>query len=295
MLWNLAIHNYKAPNWFSSGLLISLHFSTAWVIAADSKPWKIRSLCVFRCSNICKTHLALTKAQLLTVHKLAIASSSFSLSVSIIMSIIWSSCDPLLLWSSYDLLLPHIEIGNVTVIWPLSSVPFTGTVLVLNTSNVYLLGVTQDNGVWSRFMISPFRMLCLTTKLEFFFWNVSFSSLKKLLRGLHFSFCSFHFSHPNGHIFVDSPSIRRRNSTWKVRRDFIDFEKQLHVEIMTSNQRDDFDVVLTFKIDKISMSSAREFFNFVSTSNWRDCCIAVSILSFPNIFCFESLFWANLV
>ena len=42
---------------------------------------------------------------------------------------------------------------------------------------------------------------------------------------------------PNGHIFVDSPSIRRRNSTWKVRRDFIDFERQIHVEIMTLIRR----------------------------------------------------------
>ena len=29
---------------------------------------------------------------------------------------------------------------------------------------------------------------------------------------------------PNGHIFVSSPSIRRRNSTWKVRGNYIDFE-----------------------------------------------------------------------
>ena len=41
---------------------------------------------------------------------------------------------------------------------------------------------------------------------------------------------------PNGHIFVDSPSIRRQNSTWKVCRDFIDFERRIHVEIMTSTQ-----------------------------------------------------------
>ena len=33
--------------------------------------------------------------------------------------------------------------------------------------------------------------------------------------------------------FVDSPSIRCRNSTWKVCRYFIDFERQIHVEIMT--------------------------------------------------------------
>ena len=39
---------------------------------------------------------------------------------------------------------------------------------------------------------------------------------------------------PNGHIFVDAPSVRRRNSTWKVCENYIDFERQIHVEIMTS-------------------------------------------------------------
>ena len=38
---------------------------------------------------------------------------------------------------------------------------------------------------------------------------------------------------PNGQIFVHLPSIRRRNSTWKVRRNDIDFERRIHVEIMT--------------------------------------------------------------
>ena len=32
---------------------------------------------------------------------------------------------------------------------------------------------------------------------------------------------------PNGHVFVDSPSVRRWNSTWKVRQDFVDFEKRI--------------------------------------------------------------------
>ena len=35
----------------------------------------------------------------------------------------------------------------------------------------------------------------------------------------------------NGHIFADSPSIRCRNSTWKVRGNSIDFERQIHVEL----------------------------------------------------------------
>ena len=56
---------------------------------------------------------------------------------------------------------------------------------------------------------------------------------------------------PNGHIFVDSPSIRRRNSTWKVRRDFIDFERRIHVEIMTSIRRG-FDFQNRRSIDEFS-------------------------------------------
>ena len=77
---------------------------------------------------------------------------------------------------------------------------------------------------------------------------------------------------PNGHILIDSPSIRRRNSTWKVRRNYIDFERRIHVEIMTSIRRGYFDVDSTFKIDEISMSFPRGFFDVVSTSNWRNFC-----------------------
>ena len=77
---------------------------------------------------------------------------------------------------------------------------------------------------------------------------------------------------PNGHIFVDSPSIRRRNSTWKVRGNYIDFERRIHVEIMTSIRLGYFDVDSTFKIDEISMSSPRGFFYVVSESNRRNFC-----------------------
>ena len=80
---------------------------------------------------------------------------------------------------------------------------------------------------------------------------------------------------PNGHIFVDSPSIWRRNSTWKVRGNYIDFERRIHVEIMTSIRRGNFDVDSTFKIDKISMGFPRGFFYVVSTLNRRNfftCC-----------------------
>ena len=36
----------------------------------------------------------------------------------------------------------------------------------------------------------------------------------------------------NGHIFVDSPSIQRGNSTRKVCGNYINFERRIHVEIM---------------------------------------------------------------
>ena len=77
---------------------------------------------------------------------------------------------------------------------------------------------------------------------------------------------------PNGHILVDSPSIRRRNSTWKVRRNDIDFERRIQVEIMTSIRRANFDVDSSFKIGEISMSFSRGFFDVASTSNRRNFC-----------------------
>ena len=50
------------------------------------------------------------------------------------------------------------------------------------------------------------------------------------------------------------------------------FERRIHVEIMTSIRRGNFDVDSTFKIDKISMSFPRGFFDVVSTSNRRNFC-----------------------
>ena len=79
-------------------------------------------------------------------------------------------------------------------------------------------------------------------------------------------------TYPNGHIFVDSPSIRRLNSTRKVRGNYIDFERRNHVEIMTSIRRGYFDVDLTLKIVEISMNSPRGFFYVVSTSNRGNLC-----------------------
>ena len=76
---------------------------------------------------------------------------------------------------------------------------------------------------------------------------------------------------PNGHIFIDSPSIRLQNSTWHVCRDFINFETRLHVEIATSIRPGNFNVDLTFKIDEISKSFARTIFCVVSMSNQAKC------------------------
>ena len=99
---------------------------------------------------------------------------------------------------------------------------------------------------------------------------------------------------PNGHIFVDSPSIRRRNSTWKVRGNYIDFERRIHVEIMTSIRRGYFDVNSTFKIDEISMSSPRGFFYVVSTSNRRNFCTrCFHFLTFSALRTYSKLFWYN--
>ena len=99
---------------------------------------------------------------------------------------------------------------------------------------------------------------------------------------------------PNGYISVDLPSIRRRNSTWKVRENYIDFERRIHVEIMTSIRRGYFDVDSTFKIDKISMSCPCGFFYVVSTSNWRDFCTrCFHFLTFSALGTYFKLFWYN--
>ena len=105
--------------------------------------------------------------------------------------------------------------------------------------------------------------------------NVSFVILYYLIKFrclVVFTLWNFGGYVPNGHILVDSPSIRRRNSSWKVRRNYIDFERLIHVEIMTSIRCGNFDVDSTFKIHEISMSFPRGFLDVVSTSNWRNFC-----------------------
>ena len=114
---------------------------------------------------------------------------------------------------------------------------------------------------------------------------------------LKFSFCLYLDKIqkiPNGHIFVDSPSIRRRNSTWKVRGNYIDFERRIHVELMTSIRRGYFNVDSTFKIDEISMSSPGGFFFVVSTSNRRNFCTrCFHFLTFSALGTYSKLFWYN--
>ena len=90
----------------------------------------------------------------------------------------------------------------------------------------------------------------------------------------------------NTHHPMDT-SIRRRNSMWKVRGNYINFERQIHVEIMTSIRRGYFDVDSTFKIDEISMSFPRGFFYVVSTSNRRNFCTRC----FHSIIFYHFLLW----
>ena len=45
------------------------------------------------------------------------------------------------------------------------------------------------------------------------------------------------------------------------------FERRIHVEIMTSIRRGNFDLDSTFKIDEITLSFPRGYFDIVSTSN----------------------------
>ena len=99
---------------------------------------------------------------------------------------------------------------------------------------------------------------------------------------------------PNGYISVDLPSIRRRNSTWKVRENYIDFERRIHVEIMTSIRRGYFDVDSTFKIEEISMSSPRGFFYVVLMSNRSNFCTRFfHFLTFSALGTYSKLFWFN--
>ena len=67
-----------------------------------------------------------------------------------------------------------------------------------------------------------------------------------------------------------SSSIRHRFDVEIPRGKFVemtDFERRIHVEIMTSIRRGNFDLDSTFKIDEIPLSFPRGYFDIVSTSN----------------------------
>ena len=95
---------------------------------------------------------------------------------------------------------------------------------------------------------------------------------------------------PSGHILVDSPSIRRRNSTWKVRRNDINFEGRIHMEIMTSIRRGNFDVDSIFKSTKYRWVFHVDFSALFRRRIDVTSVLAVSIVLFPNIFCSGNLF-----
>ena len=76
---------------------------------------------------------------------------------------------------------------------------------------------------------------------------------------------------PNGYTFVDSPLNRGQNSPRRVCRDFIDFKRRIHVEIITLIRRGNFNMDSTLRIDKILMSFSHQFFYVVSMSNRRNC------------------------
>ena len=99
---------------------------------------------------------------------------------------------------------------------------------------------------------------------------------------------------PNGHISVDSPSTRRRNSTWKVRGNYIDPERRIHAEIMTSIRHGYFDEDSTFKIEEISMSSPCGLIYVVSMSNRSNFCTrCFHSLAFSALGTYSKLFWFN--
>ena len=75
--------------------------------------------------------------------------------------------------------------------------------------------------------------------------------------------------------FVESTSILKGESTWKLWHRF--------------------DVISTFKINEMSMSSPRGFFSVVSTSNGRNFCTrcfhSIYFLTFSALGTYSKLFW----
>ena len=161
-------------------------------------------------------------------------------------------------------------------------------ILLTHESTSYLYLLHNLNSCNTIYLITS-----ITHLLTYMPQKVFYKSQNRIDFPQHFLTNSI-WSVPNGHIFVDSPSIRRRNSTWKIRGNYIDFERRIHVEIMTSIRRGYFDVDSTFKIDEISMSSPRGFFYVVSASNRRNFCTrCFHFITFSALGTYSKLFWYN--
>ena len=105
---------------------------------------------------------------------------------------------------------------------------------------------------------------------------------------LFISLCNWNIL--NGHIFVDSPSIRCRNSTWKLRGNYINFERE-----STSKLWHRFDVDISTWIRLSKSTKYRWVLHVDFSMSFRrqidvTSVLAVSILSFSNIFCSGNLF-----
>ena len=133
------------------------------------------------------------------------------------------------------------------------------------------------------------------TKKQYIYQSLSFYQFLQLIfltfKNLYFSnFYINIFVLPKGHIFVDSPSIWRQNSKWNVCQNFINFERRIHMEIMTSIRRGNFDVDSILKSTKYRRVFHVGFFVLFRHSIDVTSVLPVSVLSFSNIFC-----WVDVV
>ena len=118
--------------------------------------------------------------------------------------------------------------------------------------------------------------------------NFSFKELGIKIQINIFQFQQYIFKNnlpANGYIFIDSPLIRRQNSMRKVHWNYINFERRIHEEIMTSIQSGNFYMDSTLKLTKywwvLQVDSSMSFRRRIGITSVP----AVSIVSFPNILC----------
>ena len=95
----------------------------------------------------------------------------------------------------------------------------------------------------------------------------------------------------NTHHPMDT-SIRRRNSMWKVRGNYINFERQIHVEIMTSIRRG-FDFQNRRNIDEFSTWIFLCRFDVKSTQLLHSLFPFYHFLPFFALGTYSKLFWYN--